>query len=63
MILQNKSVWRCILFLQGAPGKIKCTVASSAVKVVVMPLSGAFVKRAKNGMINPLQPAVIDKDF
>jgi hypothetical protein len=60
VIFHDKSIGDCVL-LQGAAGKLKGTVALTAMKVVVMRPSGAFIQCSESGMGDPFQPPVSDK--
>jgi hypothetical protein len=43
VVFHDEPIGSCVLFLQGAAGKLKGAVALTAMKVVVMPFSGAFI--------------------
>jgi hypothetical protein len=43
VVFHDKPIGRCFLFLQGAAGKLKGSVAFAAMKMVVMPLSRTFI--------------------
>jgi hypothetical protein len=60
VVFHDKPIGSCVL-LQGAAGKLKGTVALSAMKVVVMRPSGAFIQSPERWMGDPFQPSVIDK--
>jgi hypothetical protein len=61
MSLHNKSVGCCFILIQGTAREIKGAVALTAMKVVVMPLSGAFIQSPERWMGDPFQPPVIDE--
>jgi hypothetical protein len=61
VVFHDKPIGSCVLFLQGAAWKIKGAVALTAMKVVVMPFSGAFIQSPKRWMGDPFQPPIIDK--
>jgi hypothetical protein len=61
MSLHNKSVGCCFILIQGTAREIKGAVALTAMKVVVMSLSGAFIQSPERWMGDPFQPPVIDK--
>jgi hypothetical protein len=61
VVFHDKPIGSCVLFLQSAAGDLKGTVTLAAMKVVVMPLSGAFIQSPERWMGDPFQPPVIDK--
>ena len=63
MVFNNKPIGSYAFFLQSTAGKLKDTLAFTAMKVVVMPLSGSFKQSSKGWMGNPFQPPFIGKEF
>jgi hypothetical protein len=63
VVFHNKPIGCCFLFFQGAAGKFKGPVAFTAMKVVVMPLSRAFIQSPERRMGDSFQPPVIDENF
>lgn len=63
MVFHNKPIGSYALFFQSAAGKLKDTFTLTAIKVVVMVLSGSFIQRPKRWMGDPFQPPFIDQQF
>ena len=61
MVFHDKPIGSCALFFQSTAGKIKGTVANTAIKMVVMPPTSPFIQSPERWMGDSFQPPVIDQ--
>ena len=63
MVFHDKPIGCNVLFLQGTARKFKSPVTLTAMKVVVVPLSRAFIQNPERRMRDAFQPPVFDENL
>jgi len=63
VVFNNKSIGGSAFFFQSTTGKLKNSVALTAMEMVMMPLSGSLIQSPKRWIRDPFQPPFINQKF